>query len=334
TNKRSITLDLKAAAAQNIVKDLVKEADIVVESFRPGAMERFGLDYHSLRSIKPGLVMTSISNFGQTGPYKDFRLADIMVYGMGGEMFSTGVDEREPLKLGVNVLLYQAGATAAVATMGALFAAVDDGIGQQVDVSIMETQIGSIDRRMSMLVAYQYTGEICSRGPLGGSGLANGAYPCADGYLQLAGGRGYFPRVVQMLGEPPFLNDPKWYASEAQSDPELRDELDAHILSWTIEQSKSEAWNAAQDSRVISAPLNAMEEVHRDPVFLERGAFAVIYHPETGPLRYPGRPFIMNESPWDVRRPAPLLGEHNREVLLGLGYTEGDIVRLRQQGAV
>jgi crotonobetainyl-CoA:carnitine CoA-transferase CaiB-like acyl-CoA transferase len=334
TNKQGITLNLKAQAAINVVKELVREADIVVESFRPGAMASFGLDYDSLRSINPGLVMTSISNFGQTGPYRDFRAAEIMVYGMGGEMYSTGLEDREPVKLGVNVVLYQAGATAAVATMGALFLAQETGIGQHVDVSVMETQIGSIDRRLSMLVAYQYTGEITRRGSPGGAGYPNGVYPCEDGYLQVMGTRGYFPRVVRMLGEPEPLKDPKWYGVFAQTDPELKAEFEAHFLSWTLERPKAEAWHTAQEFRVLSGPLNTMEELAKEPGFLERDAFAEIDHPEAGRLKYPGRPFVMSESPWSVRRPAPLLGQHNQEVLVRLGYAEEDMVRLRQQGVI
>ena len=107
TNKRGITLDLKSRAGAKVVKELAREVDILVESFRPGTMERYGLGYETLRVVNPGLVMTSISNFGQTGPYRDYRSAEIMVYGMGGEMYSTGLDEREPVKLGVNVHLYQ-----------------------------------------------------------------------------------------------------------------------------------------------------------------------------------------------------------------------------------
>ncbi|MCI0794516.1 MAG: CoA transferase [Chloroflexi bacterium] len=334
TNKKGITLDLKQPAARNIALQLVKEVDLVVESFRPGTMDAFGLGYDALRGINPQLVMASISNFGQTGPYRDFRLADIMVYGMGGEMCSTGLEEREPIKLGDNVLLYQAGATASVATMGALYMALEQGIGQQVDVSIIETQIGSIDRRMSQLIAYQYTGDTTGRTGAGMGGYPSDAYPCEDGYLQVSSGGRYFPRIASMLGDPEFLNDPKWQADSAQADPGLKEEFEAHFLSWTLQRSKTEAWHVAQDSRVLSAPLYTMEEVARDPVLLERGAFADIDHPVAGQLRYPGRPFIMDQSPWAVRHPAPLLGQHNQEVLLQLGYSREDIVLLRQQGAI
>ena len=303
----------------------------MVESFHPGTMARFGLDYDSLRSINPALVMTSISNFGQTGPYRDYRGSEIIFYGMGGEMYSTGLEDREPIKMGGTVVLYQAGATAAVATMGALFGARAQGVGQHVDVSVMETQVGSIDRRMSLLLAYQYTGEVSRRFPGVRAGYPNGIYLTEDGYVEVTGGLQRFRGAVQMLGEPETFEDPKWYTPEAQADPELREEFDEHFIPWCLERSKQEVWHAAQKSRVLSGPLNTMEELANDPHFKERDAFAEVDHPVAGMLMQPGRPFIMNESPWSLRRPAPLLGQHNEEVLTRLGYDVEQIERLRQQ---
>ena len=331
TNKKSLTLDLKADAARTIVTELVKDVDVVVESFRPGTMARFGLDYESLRAINPALVMTSISNFGQTGPYRDYKGSEIIFYGMGGEMNSTGLEDREPVKMGGTVGLYQAGAAAAVATMGALFAARAQGVGQHIDVSVMETQVGSIDRRMSLLLVYQYTGEVSRRVPLGSAGYPTGIYPTEDGYVEMTGGLRRFPGSVQMLGDPEALKDPKWYTPEAQTDPELREEFEEYFIPWCLERSKQEVWLAAQKSRVLSGPLNTMEELANDPHFKERDAFAEVEHPVVGTLRYPGRPFIMNESPWSVRNAAPLLGQHNEEVLTRLGYGVEQIARLRQQ---
>ena len=334
TNKRSITLDLTTRAGQKIARELCETADLVVESFRPGVMDRFGLGFEALQALNPRLVMTSISNFGQTGPYRDYKSSDILVYAMGGEMNSTGLEDREPVKLGVNVVLYQAGSVAAVGSAGALFLSQDDGPGQQVDVSIMETQTGSIDRRMSALIAYQYTGETSERVPLGASGYPMGVYPCEDGYLEVTGGLTYFSRVVQALGNPSELLEPRWYTPESQTDPELKSEFETHFLSWTLERTKTEAWHAAQEAGVLSAPLNTMEDLANDQHFNERGAFAQIDHPAAGRLKYPGRPFIMSETPWEVRRPAPLLGQHNREILQELGYSPEDPVRLRAQGVI
>jgi crotonobetainyl-CoA:carnitine CoA-transferase CaiB-like acyl-CoA transferase len=196
TNKRSVTLDLNEDSGREIALKLAQKSDIVVESFRPGVMARFGLDYQSLSSENPALVVTSISNFGQTGPYRDWRASELIFYGMGGELSTTGVNYREPVKMGANVGLYQAGTVAAYATLSASFAARETGTGEHIDLSIMETQAGSIDRRMSMLLAYQYTGEISVRAAQGVDGLGgypSGVYPCADGYFQITGGARYFP---------------------------------------------------------------------------------------------------------------------------------------------
>ena len=334
TNKRGITLNLKTEAAKRIVRELVRSVDIVVESFRPGEMEGFRLGYDALRAITPNLVMTSVSNFGQSGPYRNLRASEIIFYGMGGEMYSTGLEDREPIKMGGTVVQYQAGAAAAVVTMGALFTARLPDAGQHVDVSIMETQVGSIDRRMSMLLAYQYTGEVSRRTPFGSMGYPIGVYPCADGYVELTGGIIYFPRVVRMLGEPEAFNDPKWRAPTAQSDPELKQEFEEYFIPWCLERTKYEIWYAAQEAGVLSGPINSMEDLANDPNFNQRNAFAEMEHPVAGRLRYPGRPFVMNESPWSIRRPAPTLGQHNDETLTGLGYTREDIARLREQNAI
>jgi len=336
TNKRSVTLDLTMDAGRNIALQLAAEADVVVESFRPGTMAAFGLEYGSLKAVNPNLVVTSISNFGQTGPYRDFRGSDIIFYAMGGEMTGTGLADREPIKLGHNVILYQAGATASVATMGALFLAgdLDGGLGQHVDVSLMETQVGSIDRRMSTLIAYQYTGETSSRESLGGSSYPNGIFPCENGYFAIAGGRVYFPRSVRMMGSPESLQDPKWYTAQAQSDPGLKDEFEQIFYPWILSRSKEQAWAEAQGARVLSAPLNTMEDLASEPFFNARGVFDQVDNPEAGSMKQPGRPFNMSETPSPGSRPAPILGQHNQEVLTHLGYTNQEIACLREMGAI
>ena len=338
TNKRSITLDLKTDGGRRAALALAARADVAIESFRPGTMERFGLGFEALSAANPALVMTSISNFGQTGPYRDWRGSEIIFYGMGGELYSTGVREREPVKLGGTVGLYQAGAVAAYATLGAIFAARDEGAGQRVDVSLMETQAGSIDRRMSMLLAYQYNGDVSGRVPMGSAsgsgGYPSGTYPCADGYFQVTGGNNYFDRARDMLGNPPELAGDEWLTPEAQMDDEMAGLFDAVFYPWLLDRTKREIWETAQRSKVLSGPLNTMEDLNRDPVFRERGAFEEIDHPIAGELTYPGRPFIMGATPWAIRRPAPTLGQHTDEILSEIGATSEEIEDLRARGAV
>ena len=341
TNKRGIVIDLKQPDAAGIVERLASWADIVIESYRPGVADRLGIGYHRLSDLNPALIYTSISNFGQTGPYRDYRGSEIVFYGMGGEMHSTGLADREPLKLGGNVGLYQAGAVAAVATMGAALAgsfAPDGGDtpGQYIDVSILETQLGSVDRRQSALLAHQYTGKLSQRPPSGSAGgYPNAVYPTADGYLQINGSRLYWPRTVAMLGSPAELTAERWQEPSAQGNSAMQEEFEAeHLLPWMLERTRAEAWQAAQAHHVLSGPINTMADLDVDPSFNARGVFADGDHPAAGRLRHPGRPFIMNESPWELRRTAPLLGQHTAEVLGELGYDDAEIAGLVGGGTV
>ena len=186
------------------------------------------------------------------------------------------------------------------------------------------------------MLAYQYTGELSHRPASGGSGgYPNAVYPCSDGYLQINGSRMYFPRAVAMLGNPPELSTERWTDPSSQGNAEMQEEFEAgHFLPWILERTRAEAWSAAQENRVLSGPINTMEDLDVDPSFNSRGVFVEGDHPAVGRMRYPGRPFIMNGSPWQLRRTAPLLGQHTVEVLRELGYTDAKITTLVDSGVV
>ena len=338
TNKRSITLDLKTAQGQQLARELASQVDAVVESFRPGTMDQFGLGYDALSEVNPALTYTSISNFGQTGPYRDWRGSEVIFYGMGGELFSTGVAEKEPVKLGGTVGLYQSGVMAAFATLGAVLGSKVDGSGQHIDISLMEVQTGSIDRRMSMLMAYQYNGEITERVPMGeasgAGGYPAGVYPCEDGFFQITGGGRYFERVRHMMGNPEELSGDEWLSPAAQADEDMQGLFEAYFYPWLLDRSKHQAWSQAQASRVLCGPLNTMADYLNDETFRGRGTFEEVDHPVAGSFTYPGRPFMMDASPWSIRRPAPLLGQHSVEVLTELGKSSIEIESLRSEGVI
>ncbi len=334
-NKRSVALDLRSAAGRRLFLRLVEEVDVVVESFPPTAMQSLGLDYERLREVNPALIVASISNFGQTGPYRDFSSAEIVTYAMGGPMYATGLAEREPMKLGGNILQYQAGAAAAAATAIAHWTAEETGVGEHLDLSLMRVQASNQDRRTTMMIAYQYTGEVCKRRGQVAQRLASGVRPCSDGYLHLIGDHARFPLIVEMIGQPELLEDPRFKEPADRAVPGRGEEFDEYLIPWMLERTKREAFLKAQNHRIPSGPINSADDVLEETNFRDRGVWDTVAHPATGPIVDAGRPFIMERTPWRRERAAPRLGEHNREVLSGLlGLTAEEIGRLRQGGVI
>ncbi|MDY6893572.1 MAG: CoA transferase [Chloroflexota bacterium] len=331
TNKKGITLNLKSSTGKKIFKELVKDADMVVESFRPHVMPSLGLSYQELEKINPKLVMVSISNFGQTGPYREYLSSELVLNGMGHAMYGCGLADREPAKLGGTILEFQSGTVAAQIAMVAFYAARYQGVSQHVDVSIMETELGSVDRRHPMLVISQYWGEKTSRGELtAGMGFPFGTFPCKDGFFGLAGGMAWFGRTCNAIGVPELAGDPYW-DGPSQFNMERRDEFYARYwYPWVTEHTKRECFVACQDAGVLCAPLNTVEDLFWEPHFEKRDYWIEVDHPYTGKLKYPGHLIKSEETPWLMRRRAPLLGEHNAEIYSELGYSKQDMVRLRE----
>ena len=340
TNKQSVTVDLETEGGREIVRRLVKDADILVESFRPGVMAACGLDYATLEQINPRLVMTSISNFGQTGPYRDYAMSEITLYALGGTMQVTGLPDRPPLKLGLTVEKFYAGMVCATATMGAFIGAVDHGAGQHVDLALMEIMAGNQDRAVQGHMIYQYAGRPnggwsrTGGGSMGRNLLPVGVYPCADGYVQFFTLQPLWDRVCRMIDRPDLIDDPHFRAPENfTGNAERKAEFDAILLEWLLVHTKREVMEAAQACGYICGAINTMEDVFDDPHLAERGFFAEVEHPYAGVLKYPGAQFRMTETPWRAGR-APLLGEHTESVLQALGYSDGEIASLREQGAI
>lgn len=331
--KRGITLDLKTAAGVEIAKKLAARAQVVVENFRPGTMDRLGLGYGELRALNSSLVMTSISNFGQTGPYRDYAASEIVAYAMGGPMQSTGHASREPLKLAGNIAQYQAGSVAAFATMAALLRAEATGESEHNDVSIYETQMGSRDRRTVQLTAYQYTGDVIHRAPTAVS-LGAGVRPTSDGYIMLAAYGKRLPNLLRTIGREDLLVDPRVTAASGGLDREFVEDVEASYLEWSVSRPKAQALAEAQAERIVGASLNTIADLFRDPHFVERDPWDRIDHQYAGSAEYAGRPFIFSEAERSQPSPAPLLGQHTDEVLGELGYSASEIARLRAEGVL
>lgn len=331
TNKRGITLDLECATGQILFKELVKEANILVESFPPRVMPSLGLDYATLEKINPGLVMTSITDFGQTGPYRDFKGSELIAQGLGGAMYITGTADREPSKKPGNVIQYQRGYIAAAATMFTFYASEVRGYGDHVDIDGVRADLTSIDRKHAMMVAYQYTGALDRRPDIGAAMLT----PCQDGYVSIGVPHALiFPRVARMLGLTPEQSA-EWSQPGILMDPVKRGEFQkTFIIPWALEHTQRQIVEAAQAAALFNTPMYDTEGLLNDEHFRERGTFVEIDHPVAGRLTYPGAPFRMGEGGWQVRRPAPLLGQHNQEVYGKMGYSKDDLVVLRETGVI
>jgi crotonobetainyl-CoA:carnitine CoA-transferase CaiB-like acyl-CoA transferase len=317
-NKRSAVLDLKTSGGRDLLGKLAQRADLVVESFRPGVLERLGCGWDFLHTLNPALPLVSVSNFGQTGPYRDYRLSELVLYGFAGEMYSVGLPEREPVKTAGTAALFESGASIATAAAAALFASQRFGIGQHVDISLAETHLGGVDRRHATAIAVQFSGRKTLRSPGSAAGMPSGIYPCADGYVDFTAAGGHPERVLAMLEHAAWAADPRYADRLARLNPALVEEWNAEFLVWCLERSKREIWTAARRARVMCAPLYTTQDLYEDEHFRGRGFWSTVQHPLMGSVEIPGRPFILQHGGWQIHRPAPLLGEHTDEVLSAL----------------
>jgi crotonobetainyl-CoA:carnitine CoA-transferase CaiB-like acyl-CoA transferase len=313
TNKRGMILDLKSEAGKTAFIELIREADILVESFSPGVMERLGLGFDELIKINPALVMTSISNFGQTGPYRNYQANDIITYAMGGAMSSTGLPDREPVNVARNIKLFECGWLAAVATLGVWMGAAKDGIGDHIDFSLMEAQAGSTDRRSTQLLGYSYCGDNTLREDLSkdrGTCLPNTYMPVKDGWILPVITAPRWKAFTQALGRPELLEDERF---QDILDVTYAYEMDGIFLEWIGDKGKEQVSREMQAMGLPVTPINTPEDAMKSDHFRQRGFWIEIDHPEAGIITYPGAPVDMAEGGFALRRPAPLLGQHNGE---------------------
>jgi len=332
TNKKSITLNLKSNTGKQIFAKLVKDADILVESFAPSVSSSFDLDFKTIGKINPGLVMASITNFGHTGPYKDFKASELVEYAMGGAMFQTGLPDREPLAKGQNALLFETGMQAMYLILGAYMSARRDGCGDYIDISIMEAQLAGCERRSANLLTYQYTGDISLRTDpsTGILSAAPAIQVCKDGHITLAIGPKFFPKLLSMMGRPNLIGDPEWDANNMEKSPEVTKIYDECFSKKT----KIEWAEILQNEGLICTPLSTPDDVCTDEHWRYRNFFVEVDHPIAGTFRYPRGAIRVDPEWWKIKFPAPLLGQHNSDVYGELGYSADDMVTFKAQGII
>lgn len=317
TNKRGIVVDSRQPAGVDLVRRLVAGADVVVESARPADVAGTGLAPSALLAGRADLVVTSVTPFGQDGPYRDYRMSEIVAFAMGGPMNSSGTPDREPVKMAGNAIQMQSGATALTATLGALFHAQASGQGQHVDVATYETQNGSLDRRRYYLLSYQYSGYITQRANKVGSGriAVGGRFPTRDGRMITTGAvwPTHLPRMVSVLGDERLSAR---FAQEGENlvvqEPEL---VNTAIAGWAGARDARVAMREAQSAGWPVVVVNDPKSLLSDEHLVARG-FWVTGDDE---LVHTGAPWKVDGGGWSLRRPAPRLGEHTDEVLREIG---------------
>ena len=323
TSKRGITLNLEHGEGQKVFRELARTADVVVEAFPPGYLKKLSLDYEALKELNPRLIMTSITSFGQTGPYRDYASCDLVALALGGQMYVSGDSDTPPLKAYGEQAYLIASLFGAIGTLMALYHRHLGGRGQLVDISMHECVAGMIEH---VHVRYLYEGVVARRQGSLHWDNAFRVFPCKDGYIVLTLFQEW-DTLVELLdseGMAADLKDERW------CDHTVRSREADHIIQvlgrWAMRHTATELMDLGQLLRLPWAVVNSIKLVSHNPHLLERGFFVEVAHPEQGAsFCYPGAPYRFSRTPWRVWRRAPLIGEHNQEIFgreLGLSPAE------------
>ena len=320
-NKKSVTLDLEEPSDRALFQKLIEGSHVLIESGKPGKLDSLGLGYEDLRRVRPDLVMTSVTPFGQTGPHRDHEFTELTVFATGGAMYREGVPDREPLRYGGETAQYFAGTAAAAVTMAACLKSASTGLGEWIDLSIQECMAGH-PHQIGRRAPFAYAGELDPRrephAPFAGFGgreaYGVGTFRCKDGYVSfLPLGPRMWPGFAAMIGRPDLPEDPRFIRPEHRL--ERHGELAAMFQEWLDRHSRAQVFAAGQEAGLPCGPVLTVDEAMADRHFGDRDYFAEVHHPDAGPLRYPGPPFRLSNADRSPPRPAPRLGRHNGEVL-------------------
>jgi crotonobetainyl-CoA:carnitine CoA-transferase CaiB-like acyl-CoA transferase len=334
TNKKGITLNPHHPTGVRLFQDLVKRTDILVENWPPGFMAALELDYQRLKQINHGLIMTSISPFGQTGPYSKWKAYALNVSHGAGVAKGIGSPRREPLAPPGQQAHFFGALNAAAATMVALWERESSGEGQYLDIS--EADCWAMHFDGVWYSKYLYGNEEITRL---GNRTNLPVYPwtvlrCKDGFISAhALEEAQWQRLVELMGNPEWAKDPRFDKGVKRS--QHADELDAKLEAWFASRGKAEIFQACQEKNIPFSPIQDIREVVESPHLRERAYFVRMQHPEAGEITCPGPPYKLTETPWELRNRAPLFGEHNEEIYCDLlGYPPHDVVRWQTEGIV
>ncbi len=332
TNKRGVTIDLATPRGFAIFDRLVGNADALIHDLAPAEMDRLGFQFERFHRANPKLVMTSIAPYGLSGPRRDWRAEDLTLWSSGGACYLNGARDRPdlpPLKAYGYQAGYQGGAHAAVATMGALFAAARGAGGQHVEVSIQESVAAIIEMANTF---WPYMGLVLTRyGPKPVQPLDS--FECRDGWIFACCVEEHqWHSFVEVMGNPEWANEELF--DERFKRGVNYDALRPLLADWIGQQSVEDLYHKAQARRVPFAPISNLADLVASEHLRARGFFVELSHPHAGAFRYPGAPYRLSRTPWSIRRPAPTLGQHNDEILGGELKLEGRELEAMRREAV
>ena len=341
SNKQGVTLNLETPTGKEILAGLLAQSDVFVHNLHPLDMDRLGTGWEDLRRHNQQMVMASITPFGLTGPYRNWKAYDINLAAAGGICEGLGSEDREPLTFGTPEVGYFAGTAAASCIMIALLAQAGDAqvgddrrrVGQHIDIAEVEAMAGIYNGPEALMAVYQW--RITRRT---GHHALDFPYPncilrCKDGYIFVGAPEGRQWRgLLELMGNPQWAREPR-FRNRTVMNNEYADEVDGYVEDWLLRHTKSELLDMALEHRLPLAPVRGFDEVRGDPSLA--GQFETIDRADTGPLAYPGLPFRLTGLDRGAPAPAPTIGQHNRDVYCGrLGYTPEELVKLHQTGII
>ena len=330
-NKRSITLNFRTEGGRRVLLDLVRRADVFIENFIPGSLDRLGLGYEDLKKVNPGLVYCSVSGYGYDGPYATRPGYDFIAQAEGGIMSVTGEPEGPPMKVGVAIADITTGMFAAAAILAALRHRDRTGQGQRVEVSLLESVVGWL---ANVAMNYLVSGELPRRyGNAHPNVVPYQAFATSDGWVAIGvGNDAQFRRFCDVIGRPELADDPRF---KTNSDRVINRDVLIPILEEIFKTRTTDEWiEALTAAELPCGPINTLDRVFRHPQVLHRRMVEEIDHPTAGRIKLVGIPYQFSATPLSIRRHPPTLGEHTEEVLRELGYSEAEVAALRAEGAI
>ncbi len=327
-NKRSVALNLKTPDGLTIFKKLAATADIVVENYRPDVKFRLGFDYESLKQINPRIILASISGFGQGGPYATRPGFDQIAQGMGGLMAITGLPGQGPVRAGIAVADSSAGLYAALGIMIALLERETSGAGQWVQTSLLHSQIAMLDFQAAR---YLMSDEVPQQaGNDHPTSMPTSVYKTANGHINIAAsGDGNWRRLCQAIAREDMLRDPRFDAEAKRSDNRIA--LNAEINQSSVAYKSADLVAKLNAAGVPCGPIYSMDEVFADPQVQHLQCAASVEHPKLGNIKLVSQPVTLSRTPATITSATPELGQDSAAILSELGYTDAEIIQLRER---